>query len=152
MTNKVEALTNHLYERCRLERSNSSHVTPVWRFTRVRELTVRPGAEYGGSSTRGWGKTKRANVVKSVLPMLEDIPDDVLFDIMDHIYRKATNPEVPSLKLMKEVFEATTTFSTNVRKEGTHKLSEHHRIALSVTRLATIPPAKSGDDVFAVHR
>ena len=50
------------------------------------------------------------------------------------------------------VFEATTTFSTNVRKEGTHKLSEHHRIALSVTRLATIPPAKSGDDVFAVHR
>ena len=113
---------------------------------------MRPGAEYGGSSTRGWGKTKRANVVKSVLPILEDIPDGVLFDIMDDIYRKATNPEVPSLKLMKEVFEATTTFSTNVRKEGTHKLSEHHRIALSVTRLATIPPAKSGDDVFAVHR
>ena len=71
---------------------------------------------------------------------------------MDDIYRKATNPEVPSLNLMKEVFGAATTFSTNVRREGTHKLSEHYHIALSVTRLATIPPAESGDAVSAIRR
>lgn len=108
------------------------------------ELISFTGAKTKGSDTKGWGRTKRANIVKDVLSMIGDAPRGVLFDIVDDIYRKASPPDTPSLKLMKEVFDVSLAYSRKIRVPGSHNTSEHHRTALAVTRMCTSPSAESG--------
>lgn len=116
-----------------------------FRVAGLRFLTNEPESQDTSPvAPRGFGIRTMQGKVNEVHAILDGAPQEVLFAALDTVWRREC-PDQPSMLLMREVLQQASNYSNKLEAKGGQQDSEHHKVAKTVVRLATMPEDGSGE-------